>query len=281
MKRLINNIYDLWDALREIRGVNLPKDIKRKIRRSYLRAIFLKRYDSQTSMVNIVGYRVKFRRYGTFARLFKAIFVNQIYRFVSDKANPFIIDCGSNIGMSVLYFKMIYPDSEILAFEPDREAYSCLETNVRINALKSIEMIKKAISNKEGRIDFWFDQANPGSLRGSIIRERMPKQRREVEAACLSKYIDREVDFLKIDVEGAERDVIEELSNERKLHYIKQMIIEYHHHIIKNTDVFSRILRILEDAGLGYQIESSLTRPLKSQRFQDILIYAYQKDYAA
>jgi len=232
-------------------------------------------------MVNIVGYRVKFCRYRTFSRLFKAIFLNQIYHFVTDKANPFIIDCGSNIGMSVLYFKMIYPDSEILAFEPDREAYSCLETNVRLNELKSIETIKKAISNKEGRIDFWFDQENPGSLRGSIIRERMPKQRQEVEAACLSKYIDREVDFLKTDVEGAERDIIEELSNERKLHYIKQMIIEYHHHIVKDTDVFSRILRILEDAGFGYQIESGLKRPLKRQRFQDILIYAYQKDYTA
>ena len=281
MKRLIENMCRSCSTLRQFDILDLKKDLKHKVRRSYLTAILLKRYDSQNRMVNVVGYKVKFCSYRTFSHLFKAIFLGQAYHFITDKMDPFIIDCGSNIGVSVLYFKMIYPDSEILAFEPDREAYSCLETNVRLNGLKSVEIVNKAISNKEGEIDFWFDQDNPGALKMSTIRERIPKQRQVVEATSLSKYIDREVDFVKMDVEGAELDIVEELNNESKLRYIKQMVIEYHHHIIRDADVFSRILRILEDAGFGYQTESRLKRPLERQRIQDILIYAYRKDYAA
>jgi FkbM family methyltransferase len=71
---------------------------------------------------------------------------------------------------------------------------------------------KAALSNKEGIIDFYFDQENLGSLCMSTKQERMPKQRRSVEALLLSKHIDEEVDFLKIDIEGAEPEVVEELA---------------------------------------------------------------------
>ena len=56
------------------------------------------------------------------------------------------------------------------------------------------------------------------------------------------------------------------------------MVIEYHHHIIKEDDVMSRMLKLLETAGFGYQIDSNLSRPLDQKQFQDILIYAYQKN---
>jgi hypothetical protein len=56
------------------------------------------------------------------------------------------------------------------------------------------------------------------------------------------------------------------------------MAIEFHHHTVKNADALSQVLRLLEDAGFGYQIESGLERPFTGERFQDILIYAYRKD---
>jgi Methyltransferase FkbM domain len=140
---------------------------------------------------------------------------------------------------------------------------------------------KAALSNKEGIIDFYFDQKNLGSLCMSTRQERMPKQKRSVKALLLSKHIDEDVDFLKIDIEGAELEVIEELRNARKLSHIKQMAIEYHHHIVRKSDTFSRTLSILEDAGFGYQIESDLGRPFKREQFQDILVYAYRKKSTA
>ena len=90
-----------------------------------------------------------------------------------------------------------------------------------------------------------------------------------------------DVDFLKIDIEGSELEVIEELSNAKKLRYVKQMVIEYHHHIARESDVFSRMLRLLEDAGFGYQIESFLGRPFAREQFQDIIVYVYRKKSTA
>ena len=56
------------------------------------------------------------------------------------------------------------------------------------------------------------------------------------------------------------------------------MVIEYHHHIAQDKDAFSRIIRLLEDEGFGYQIDGTQTRPLKAGQYQDLLIYAYRKD---
>jgi FkbM family methyltransferase len=44
---------------------------------------------------------------------------------------------GANIGMSVVFFKSLYADAEVLAFEPDPRTFSQLEENVQANRLKA------------------------------------------------------------------------------------------------------------------------------------------------
>ena len=48
----------------------------------------------------------------------KEIFIENIYKQTL-REKPYIIDCGANIGMSVIYMKQLYPQAEIIAFEPD------------------------------------------------------------------------------------------------------------------------------------------------------------------
>ena len=55
------------------------------------------------------------------------IFRREQYRFETDAPAPFIVDCGANIGMATLYFKSLYPDATVLAFEPDPAAFACLQ----------------------------------------------------------------------------------------------------------------------------------------------------------
>jgi len=280
MIRAMQKIYLLVRTLVRINRLEVEKSLKNKIRATWFKVFILKRYDSKNRMANIVGFKVKFFDYRALAYLFNEIFLNNEYYFVAENDSPYIIDCGSNIGMSIFYFKMLYPNSRIVAFEPREETYFCLEENVKNNLLNSVAMHKAALSDKEGPIDFYYDKDDVGSLCMSTKQERMPKQKRSVEASLLSKHIDKEVDFLKIDIEGAELEVIEELSNAKKLSYVRQMVIEYHHHIVRESDVFSRMLRLLEDAGFGYQIESHFGRPPILEQFQDILVYAYRKKSA-
>jgi FkbM family methyltransferase len=271
--------YDLIRVLRTIRRINatyIDLDVRRRVRKSYWSTMLLPSSDKTT---NIVGYQFEFCNYGALRYLFAEIFLNQAYRFHTAKRTPFIIDCGANIGMSVFYFKTIYPGARVLAFEPDDDAFSCLDANIGKNNLTVVRALKKAVSATEGMVDFYYDEQSPGDLKMSTIRDRMPKQKKTVHAVRLSTYIDKDepVDFLKLDVEGAEKDVIEDLNEQGKLDCINQIAIEYHHHIYRDQDNLSEVLRILETAGFGYQIESSFSRPYQAYKFQNILIYAYRK----
>ena len=209
--------------------------------------------------------------------MFEEIFIGLEYYFKASGNKPIIIDGGSNIGMALLFFKKLYPNAEIIAFEPDKKTFIKLKENVEANHLKNVMLQNKAISDTEGTINFYYDPDKPGSLSMSTSKERLPKECEQVEATLLSNYIKEKVDFLKLDIEGAENLVIEELANQNKLKFINVLAIEYHHHIETRDDRLSMILKILEENGFGYQINSYLREPFKKENFQDILIYAYQK----
>jgi FkbM family methyltransferase len=276
LNEFFQQIHRVYGAWRTVKVQKTGKALKKEIFRTFIRTFVLKRYDLQNSSAEITGFRVYFSDFQLLSYLFREIFLRQDYYFVTPKKAPFIIDCGSNIGMSILFFKKLYPDARIACFEPDGSAFTYLEKNIRENNLAGVDLHMKAVMDSEGSVDLFYNPDKPGALTASTLRERNPAKHKAVEAAMLSKYIDTEVDLLKLDVEGAEKDVITELIREEKVGFIKQMVVEYHHHITPEVNALSQLLKLLEDAGFGYQIEGRLARPYKKGQFQDILIYAYQ-----
>jgi len=268
---------DFIRAYRQVHGLTLETDIKKKIWKTWLCLAFPVQHAAKDNIADIAGYKVKYCTRQSLLYLFRNIFINQEYLFASRRPNPFIVDCGSNIGMSVLYFKLVYPEASILAFEPDEEAFACLEANVSANNLGSVKINKKALSKNPGEVDFFYYPDNPGALSMSLSNQRAPGPSRKVVAVRLSDFLHREVDFLKMDIEGEETEVIEEIHSTGKLRFIEQMVIEYHHQIPGTVPELSIMLALLEDARFGYQIGSILERPFKTGLFQDIMIYAYRK----
>ena len=92
------------------------------------------------------------------------IWHNQSYFFECRTKRPFIIDCGSNIGLSVLYFKQLFPNSNILAFEPDPILCKYLNQNVRANGLTEIEILPKAVWSSNTTLHFLSDGADGGRI---------------------------------------------------------------------------------------------------------------------
>jgi len=220
----------------------------------------------------ILNYKVHGYMFSTIRFLFNEIFVDQHYFFVSDSPQPFVIDCGSHIGMSILYTKTLYPDAQVIGFEPAPGTFKLLSENIRQNGLRNVVLYNKAVGNTEGTMKFYGDD----SLTASLIESRNVGSVSEVDVVKLSRYIDRPVSFLKLDVEGAESLVLEDLNAASKLRMIKYMTIEYHHHIQKDADNLSTFLKTLEDNNFGYQIETS-PEPFSDRSYQDVMIYAYQK----
>ena len=213
--------------------------------------------------------------------LLNEIFIDESYAFHTTKKDPIIIDCGSNIGISVLYFKYLYPDAKIIGFEPEPTSFEILNQNIEANNLKDITVHPIALCNKEGSITFFRSENAPGSTvngiksNGGFVRNAPTI---EVKASRLSNYINGPVDFLKMDVEGAEDDIFEDLVENNKLKFIKEMVFEFHHHMTKSDDRLSTILKILEDHNFSYQIQADGAFNLSdASKFTCMLIYAYQR----
>ncbi len=149
------------------------------------------------------------------------------------KENPFIIDCGSHIGISVLYFKFQYPDAEIIAFEPDIETFKFLKKNVTANHLKKVTLINKAVALEEGnKLLFGALSNKQADHRGNSLIAEWGQQCENhneqllVKTTKLSSYINRAVDFLKLDIEASELQVLKEIND--KLDLINELSIEVH-----------------------------------------------------
>jgi FkbM family methyltransferase len=230
------------------------------------------------------GSQIHYFRGSDLLLLYKEIFVDLEYMVQIDNKSPYIIDCGSNIGMSVLFFKKLYPECKIIGFEPDPDTFATISRNVTENGLGDVTIFPYAVGDTEGTVEFYNNPEWRGSIGMSAVDRTGNPNVVRLKAVRLSGFIDREVDLLKLDVEGAERSVLSDLDAAGKLSWIKNIVMEYHHHFGPNRDDFSRTLGLLEQNGFGYQIAADLKRPLGQGwpgKVQDILVYCFRKDAAA
>ena len=102
-----------------------------------------------------------------YSELFKA----ETYKFEAKRKNPLIIDCGANLGMSVIYFKKLYPDAEIIAFEADDYIFKFLKKNIISFGYENVELFNKAVWDCDKTLSF-LDEGGAG---GRIEKKRNRK----------------------------------------------------------------------------------------------------------
>jgi len=181
------------------------------------------------------------------------LFKSEMYKFKANTDNPYIIDCGANLGMSVIYFKELYPEASIIAFEADEYIFGFLEKNMKSFEYKNVQLINKAVWDADDTLSFVVE----GGAGGRLEKENTLGKYKRVPCTSLKKYlIGRKVDFLKIDIEGAEYEVIKDCENELK--NIDYIFIEYHSMLNKEQNLH-KILEIVQKAGFNYHIKDAYT----------------------
>ena len=199
---------------------------------------------------------------------FVYIFKNEIYNFHSNKKNPTIIDGGSFIGLSCLYFKKKYPGARITIFEPDKNALSFLRKNIGANHIKNVEIIEKGLFRKDGETTFKPDNTDGGKID--------PSGSGSIEVTRLSNYINTDIDFVKLNIEGAELTVLEELDQSNKLQKVRELCIEYHS-FKGQKQTLDKILSILTRNNFRYYIGNFENSPKGNFRTDNtffLLVYA-------
>jgi len=232
-----------------------------------------------TSIARFLGLEVSFFDAYWLVEMFEEIFLRDQYRFAPSRPRPLILDVGSNVGLSILYFKREYPDARVVGFEPDPRTFAVLERNVRQNGLSDVTLVEAAVS--DGRESLVLHADVPGSPQASTTSMRAATGARSttVRADRLSRHVADEVDLLKLDVEGAEGTVLAELADAGRLPLVREIVMEYHHHLDSHRDELSDVLSLLEGAGFGYGLEARVgPRDGRAEgAYQNVLVHAYRK----
>ncbi|HIC45771.1 MAG TPA: FkbM family methyltransferase [Methylophaga aminisulfidivorans] len=189
----------------------------------------------------------------SFLSAYKEIFVSKIYQFEFENDQPAILDLGANIGLSVLYFKTIFPQAKITAFEADPKIFSYLEYNILTNGFRDVELINKAIWNQNSILRFHAEGADGGRI-SDISTEKMI----EIEAVDVREHLEQHhYDFLKMDIEGAEDEVF--LALENHLVKFKFIFLEYHS-IVNKPQKLAQMLDMMTRNGFRYDIQSVINK---------------------
>jgi FkbM family methyltransferase len=235
----------------------------------------------QAGITKIFGFDFIFVDSASFVGQYEEIYWKQIYNFKSENIRPYILDCGANVGVSIMYFKKIYPDAEITAFEPDKTIFNILKKNVDNFQINNVQLINKGLSNKEGIATFYDDGADFGHI---LDNDEIDLLRTiEIDTISLRPYLNRKVDFLKIDIEGKEGDLIKDCGD--LLGKVDRIFIEYHsfknreqtlHEILKTLN-YNKFKYFIQQAGIN-----SLTPFLKinsTQGLENLLnIFAFKSN---
>ena len=193
----------------------------------------------------MLGYRMAHFGLRDLLHLYREIFVARGYEVDLGRDAPRIIDCGSNIGMAIVYFKHRYPRARVVGFEPHPVVFDTLRANIAGNNMVDVTVHRKALGAERGNIRIYLNSNEPGALDTGMYAKRADTPFVDVECDLLSDYIDGEVDLLKLDIEGAEHAVLAELSMRDRLRRIRHIVCEYHHHLERDQDCLSRTLGIL------------------------------------
>lgn len=235
------------------------------------------RHEGGLVRVNVDRFDVAGFSVASLAYLHREIFVDLQYYFSTRRRDPFVVDGGSNIGMSVLFFKALYPHARVLAFEPARRAHELLVRNVEANGLRDVEVHRAALGPEDGEVPFFEDPDDPATFRMSTRSERLPGTASPVPQRRLSRLLSEDVDLLKLDIEGSEDDVLIELVDSKAVSRIRQLVVEYHHQLDPTRDFLGVFLESLREQGFQYQVgatENVAARTRSQPAFQDVLVYA-------
>ncbi len=139
-----------------------------------------------------------------------------------------VIDVGANVGWyTIIASKLVGKDGTVIAFEPEPENFAILKRNVLANGCDNVILEQKALSNAAGTLTLYLDELNKGmhsivsDQRGGAIK---------VEGLRLDDYLEnrfKKVDFVKIDVEGAEPMVLEGMRRAIESHPGIRLVVEF------------------------------------------------------
>lgn len=134
------------------------------------------------------------------------------YYLPSAVAPEVILDIGSHIGTSILYFHDLFPRAQIFGFEPHPETFAVLQQNVA--DLPNVSVFNYGLGTKDdsAEISFAGSDYSAFSVQPDASQQKTAKEEARIEIRATAPLLQNlgiaKADLIKIDCEGAELDVL-------------------------------------------------------------------------
>ena len=152
-----------------------------------------------------------------------------------------VIDVGANIGYYTLIFaQLVGKTGKVIAFEPEPKNFKILKKNIEINNYDNVIVEQKIVSEKYGKMKLYVSNSD-------IVGHRIHQMGNlenfvEVESITLDDYmkklnLDEKVNFIKIDVEGAEPKVLDGSKKILEKNEYLKIFTEFNREVVKNYGI--------------------------------------------
>jgi FkbM family methyltransferase len=186
---------------------------------------------------DLPGAAVRFTHPQAFVAQYRSLVHERMYA-ARLGPSPYILDVGANYGLAAIVLGREHRGAEIVAFEADPAIADVAEANIRASGLPGVKLVRAAAWTAAGTMRFAAEGGDAGRLGddGGL----------SVPAVRLRDWLDRDVDLLKMDIEGAEVDVLLDCAD--RLHRVANVVCEYHS-FAGRPQRLGEMLGALEDAG--------------------------------
>ena len=190
---------------------------------------------------------LKLRNTGSDFDVFNQMLISKEYKaaveMLHDNANEIntVLDLGANIGLASVYFSEQFPQATIIAVEPDVNNFKMLEINAKNSS--RIKTLQKAIwhDNRNVKVVSDFRDGKDWSKRVSETSESGAEL--NVQTTTITEILNSEhievLDFLKIDIEGAEKEILNRNVNVDFLDRVRVLCIEIHDEIVDRAEIYN------------------------------------------
>jgi FkbM family methyltransferase len=247
--------------------------------------VLLSLLPKQPHTVSFLGYTIFCNARTNCIGIIREVFLLGDYAFRSTSEAPRIFDVGANIGLTTLFFKRYYPNAHITSFEAMPENFENLKKNIETNSLQNVTLVHGFLGSESGTREVFYNPKRPGGSTGfATVAEAKGADKFSkvsVPALRLSDHIDSPIDLLKMDVEGAEGEILNDLDTNKKLTFVREMVFEYHANPANVNNDLGSILNILENNNFSVVIydneNGQYGKALKPSKSYHVMIRAYQK----
>jgi FkbM family methyltransferase len=167
------------------------------------------------------------------------IYYKKIYDVTEIETCEYICDVGAHIGLFTLRISKEAPNSKVIAFEANPTNFKFLLKNILINGLKDrVCGLNVAVGQRKGRAVLWLSKLSRGDSSTKMWHNAGSAGYLMVDVLPLDDILSnkRSCDLIKIDVEGAETEVLRGL--EKKYTKVNRLIMEIHISVVNVNEIY-------------------------------------------